>query len=614
MAIVKMQRLHILALESDRSMLFDQLQHLGCVEVSEQSNKLNDSDWASLVHSDESNLDRTTADLEQMSEVLSVLDQYAPTKTKLLSALPQYQVEELFDENLLVRAKKTATEILSYSHDLTNVYDQMQKQTALLQTLQPWLSLDVPLSTRSSGVLYTAFGMIPAGVELEAVRKDLRLQADAAELYCASTDTEMHYLFLMCHIAQQEEAMDVLKSYGFSITSFKGIVGTAKETYDLRSNELSVLTEKRDSLLETLASFGDNRPVMQLAWDRISQEIQKEQCKQRLLATEKVFLLEGWVSEPNIPALESLLGRYDCAYELTVPEEEVYPEVPVLLKNNSFTAPLNTVTDMYSLPAYGTLDPNPLMAPFFIFFYGMMMADMGYGLLMILGCAVVIKTKNLRGHNANFFRLFQYCGVATLVFGAITGSFFGDLIPKLAELLGAEVTLPSLFSPLDDALMVLIGSLVLGLIQIFTGMAVSMYKQIKRGQVMEAICAEGAWFVVFALAGVAALTGAVKACIIAIIVLLVLTQGYGREGLLGKLSGIGGSLYNNLTGYFSDILSYSRLMALMLAGAVISQVFNTLGQLTGNIILFFIIAMLGNALNMALNLLGCYVHDLRLQC
>ncbi len=239
---------------------------------------------------------------------------------------------------------------------------------------------------------------------------------------------------------------------------------------------------------------------------------------------------------------------------------------------------------------------------------------MGYGLLLILGCAVVIKTKNLRGHNANFFRLFQYCGVATLVFGAITGSFFGDLIPKLAELLGAEVTLPSLFSPLDDALMVLIGSLVLGLIQIFTGMAVSMYKQIKRGQVMEAICAEGAWFVVFALAGVAALTGAVKACIIAIIVLLVLTQGYGREGLLGKLSGIGGSLYNNLTGYFSDILSYSRLMALMLAGAVISQVFNTLGQLTGNIILFFIIAMLGNALNMALNLLGCYVHDLRLQC
>jgi V/A-type H+-transporting ATPase subunit I len=106
----------------------------------------------------------------------------------------------------------------------------------------------------------------------------------------------------------------------------------------------------------------------------------------------------------------------------------------------------------------------------------------------------------------------------------------------------------------------------------------------------------------------------VKPCIIAIVVVLVLTQGYGKKGILGKLGGIGGSLYNNVTGYFSDILSYSRLMALMLAGAVIAQVFNTLGALTGNVVTFVIISLVGNALNFALNLLGCYVHDLRLQC
>jgi V/A-type H+-transporting ATPase subunit I len=119
---------------------------------------------------------------------------------------------------------------------------------------------------------------------------------------------------------------------------------------------------------------------------------------------------------------------------------------------------------------------------------------------------------------------------------------------------------------------------------------------------------------VFILAGVAALTGLVKPCIIAIVVVLVLTQGYGQKGILGKLMGIGGSLYNNITGYFSDILSYSRLMALMLAGAVIAQVFNTLGALTGNVVTFLLISLVGNALNFALNLLGCYVHDLRLQC
>ena len=131
---------------------------------------------------------------------------------------------------------------------------------------------------------------------------------------------------------------------------------------------------------------------------------------------------------------------------------------------------------------------------------------------------------------------------------------------------------------------------------------------------MAALCNEGVWYLVFVLLAGGILLGQVKTALIVILVLLVLTQGYGKKGILGKLMGIGGSLYNNVTGYFSDILSYSRLMALMLAGAVIAQVFNTLGALTGNVITFFIIAMVGNALNMALNLLGCYVHDMRLQC
>ena len=172
----------------------------------------------------------------------------------------------------------------------------------------------------------------------------------------------------------------------------------------------------------------------------------------------------------------------------------------------------------------------------------------------------------------------------------------------------------ALFSPVDDALAVLVGSLVLGLAQIFTGMGISMYRKIKRGAVMEALCGEGAWYLVFLLAGVAALTGQIKACAIAIVVLLLLTQGYGKKGIVGKLVGIGGSLYNNITGYFSDILSYSRLMALMLAGAVVAQVFNTLGSITNFLPTFILISMIGNALNFALNLLGCYVHDMRLQC
>ena len=145
-------------------------------------------------------------------------------------------------------------------------------------------------------------------------------------------------------------------------------------------------------------------------------------------------------------------------------------------------------------------------------------------------------------------------------------------------------------------------------------MAVSMYRQIKRGEIVAALCNEGAWYLVFILVGVGAVTGMMSYALIAALVVIVLTQGYGHKGIVGKIMGIGGSLYNNITGYFSDILSYSRLMALMLAGAVIAQVFNTLGGITGNVVTFFLISAIGNALNFALNLLGCYVHDMRLQC
>ena len=419
----------------------------------------------------------------------------------------------------------------------------------------------------------------------------------------------------MCYRPQAEVALDALKSYGFSNTSFKGITGTAIETLSYLAAQKTGLEQKVESLKESIFNMGESRLALQICHDRMLQEIQKEQNKERLLDTDQTFYLEGWVPAQQESEFIKLADSFGCAYELTDPDQEDYPQVPVKLQSGKLTSSLNTVTNMYSLPAYGSVDPNPLMAPFFIFFYGMMMADMGYGLLMILGCAFIIKKKNLRGENAQFFNLFKYCGFATFAFGLITGSFFGNLIPQLTEMLtGTAVNLPSLFSPLDDALAVLLGSLALGLVQIFTGMAVSIYNKVRRGQVMDAICSEGAWYLVFILGGCAALTGKVKPFVIAIIVLLLLTQGYGKKGIGGKLMGIGGSLYNNITGYFSDILSYSRLMALMLAGAVIAQVFNTLGSLTGNVVTFFIISMLGNALNMALNLLGCYVHDMRLQC
>ena len=274
------------------------------------------------------------------------------------------------------------------------------------------------------------------------------------------------------------------------------------------------------------------------------------------------------------------------------------------------------VTEMYSLPAYNGIDPNPLMAPFFILFYGIMMADMGYGLLMMLASVFVLKKARPKGGMHNFFALLGLCGISTFVMGALTGGFFGDFIPQLLKVINPESQFvwfwKPLFTPLDNTLQILVGSMVLGFVQINAGMLISFVKKLKEGQYMDALWEEATWWVVFVGAGLAIL--GVTPLVLALGGILVVAGPVVTNKGFGKITGIFGSLYNHVTGYFGDILSYSRLMALMLAGSVIAQVFNTLGAIPGNVVIFVIISMAGNALNFALNLLGCYVHDLRLQC
>jgi len=259
------------------------------------------------------------------------------------------------------------------------------------------------------------------------------------------------------------------------------------------------------------------------------------------------------------------------------------------------------------------------MAPFFILFFGLMMADMAYGLLMLLGGWFLLKKLHAKGTMGHMGGLLVLCGVSTFIFGALTGGFLGDFIPQLAKLIDPEsnVQLPYLFTPLTDTLAILVGSLVLGVIQIITGMAISVVYKCRNGDWVDALWNEITWWIVLAGAALAILgignVAGYPAVLLVGLVMLVYGSTRNAKGF-GKVTALIGAVYNGVSGYFSDILSYARLMALMLAGAVIAQVFNTLGSVTGNVIGFVVISLIGNALNLALNLLGCYVHDLRLQC
>ena len=216
--------------------------------------------------------------------------------------------------------------------------------------------------------------------------------------------------------------------------------------------------------------------------------------------------------------------------------------------------------------------------------------------------------------------LVLWCGISTFIFGALTGGFFGDFIPQLAKIINPDTTitsLPHLFTPLNDTVAILLGSLVLGLIQVITGMAVSVWKKTSDGHFADALWDEITWWVILLGIGLMVLkVGTVRGIpVVLIIGCVMLVYGSTRNAKgFAKLPALIAAIYNGVSGFFSDILSYLRLMALMLSGSVIASVFNTLGATFGSVIVFFIISMIGNAINLALNLLGCYVHDLRLQC
>ena len=619
MSIVKMKHIRLFGMAADRETLLRQLQHLGCVEISEPTDKLADPDWAALTRVDDAGLARVKADAALLNAALNTLKGIGKEKGGLLQARPEVTEGQLFDEGLRASAMEAARAVNAQEKRISAIQNEQGKLRAQKAALAPWLELDIPLETTGTREVSATFGAVMSTVALDTVKQALEEAAELVEVIPAGKDREFQYVLILCHRSAEETAFETLKKFGFSRSSLRGWTGTARENTDRLEGELRRLEGELEEAKSAIAALVPHREDIKLCIDRMTQEIQREEYKGRLLQSQATIFFEGWVPAENLPALEKVLGQYPAAWEANDPAPEEYPQVPIKLKNNKLTRPLNMVTNMYVLPAYDGVDPNPLMAPFFIFFFGLMMADMGYGILMVAAALVVIYKMKPKDGMADFAGLLLLCGISTFLMGALTGGFFGDFIPQLAKIINPASTLalPALFTPLNDTLAILIGSLVLGLIQIITGMIISVVRKVQTGDVADAIWSEVTWWIILGGAALAILgigsVGGYPVVLIVGLVMLVIGSTRNAKGF-GKLTALIGAVYNGATGFFSDILSYARLMALMLAGSVIAQVFNTLGSVTGNVVGFVIISFIGNMLNFALNLLGCYVHDLRLQC
>ena len=615
MAILKMKKLRICGVSEEQTQLIRQLQLLGSVEIGAPCALTDTQGVQVFCAGDGKSTDALLRTSARLTSALETLKHYETKKGGLFAARPEKTIGELFSDEAYAAALDTAQAVLDAQDARSRLAAEKSRLTAVRESFVPWQQLPLPLETLGTQHTRILLGTVPAQTDLEALRAKVFEAADEVQLEQISADQQSLYLLVFVHKCAAEAVGAALREAGFALTTFDGVQGTAAENIR-RTDEAIAACEQQDAeKLAELTALAAQKPALQLAFDRCTQEISKAQAADRLVHSEKTFCLGGWVPCEDVGKLEALLSGFCCAWELTDPAPEEYPDVPVKLKNNKLTWPLNMVTEMYSLPAYDGVDPNPLMAPFFILFYGIMMADMGYGLLMILASIIITKKSRPKGTSGQMFGLMFSCGISTFLMGALTGGFFGDFLPQLVGIIDPDTTfkaLPSLFTPLDDTITILIGAMALGFVQIVTGMAISFVEKIKKGQIMDAIWEELTWWIVFA--GIACMALGVTNIVLYVgLAMVVVGSGWSAKGF-GKVTAIFGSVYNHVTGYFGDILSYSRLMTLMLAGSVIASVFNTLGAIPGNVVFFLLVSVAGNGLNFALNLLSCYVHDLRLQC
>lgn len=621
MAIVPMKHLRLIALREDREELLKKLQRLGCVEVSRAEAPEDVPEEIAADRTGEHTAALLREERTALESALATLHRFAPAKKGLFTPAPDVTESQLFDRGSYDKALGIAQRLGECERALAALRAQRSGLLEQRAQLAPWAEIDVPLDTPSTRCVSVIFGSVALSARWEVLTAEADVAADGlTAFYKAGQDKERQYFLLLCHNSKEGEALQALKPYGYTRTNLKGRTGTAQANLLRLDKELKELDNAERRTEEEIISFAADRACIELALDRVAQELHRAETQERLLDTDRTCVLEGWFPAECEDKLTALLKGYSAAWEMSVPAVEEYPEVPVKLKNNKLTAPFNIITEMYSMPAYDGIDPNPWMAPFFVLFFGFMMNDIGYGLLMVLGTSLFLWKAKPRGTMKLMMTMFLMCGFTSIFWGCLTGSFFGDFFSKLFSLLGISDDFvwfwPPLFTPINDIIMVMVGSILLGVIQVFTGMVISFMYKCRNGDALGALFSEGAWWVIIAGVALAILgigsVGGVPVVLIAGLVMLFLGHARTEKGF-AILTGFGGDLYNSISGYFSDILSYLRLMALMMAGSIIASVFNTLGSVFG-LVPFLIVAFIGNMLNLILNLLGCYVHTLRLQC
>lgn len=613
-----MNKITVLGLKEERTKLLKSLMDLGVVEITQEEPGSDISDKARNINVQDE-LNKVDSRLSILARSIDILNSHVPVKKPLFSAR---RIVSEKDYNDVVKLRETVLEtaerINSCEDELLKLKSEEIRLSGLVDSLKPWLDLDIPLDITSTRYTFCYIGSIAGNADVNAVNEEF----PETEFLVARSDEDRHYIAVIGLKTDETGIIKILSNWSWNRISIREAFGTAKETLEQYNKKLESIEREREANLSVIRDLAREREALEVVFDSFHMERARIEAKSRLISTEFAFLMKGWLPAEHSEKIRDYLdNHFYCAVEIEAPAAD--EEFPVLLKNGPVVESISPVIKMYGVPSSLELDPSFITFPFYIFFFGLMLGDGGYGLIISLAAGLVLMKFRLEESTKNFVKLLFFCGLATALAGLLFGSWFG--IPSLTKT--ALWIVPS-----QNPELMMTYSILIGIIHMYIGMFMKALNILRKGgSILDAVFDVG--FIYIMLTGVVlsllpfapGITVPNTSWIVQFgnkllvvgIILVLLTSGRKSKNIFGKIFGGLPKLYD-IVSFFSDCLSYTRILALGLASAIIADIVNNLGmQLGGNIIIRFfavsLVLLFGHSLNFILNVLGAYVHSCRLQ-
>ena len=535
--------------------------------------------------------------LTETEKAIINIKKYAKIKKSMFASKEYYEEpSKTAAENCYKDVEQTNKLIESIEINI----EKIKEQNKIVEELEPWANFSIAEDIKNLHSFKIILGKISLRYKREQIEEALNKEKIEYSINLINKDKNNNYISIMTKEECQNQIRRILKTFEFSE---KKIELDESITEKIQKAKQNISTLERQIEKDKSEINPEKIKVFENLYDYYLSEKDLKLIEKNIVTTKNTFYLEGWM--PQGYRIEN-----NKKFIVKIREEQENEDAPVLVQNNKIIEPFQSITNMYSVPNKHELDPNPIMAIFYIIFFGLMLSDAGYGLLLALACLFVIRKKKYARGEGNLIKLLCLCGVSSTIWGIFFGSCFGNLIP-----------IKGVMDPLNDVMPLMGLALLLGIIHIYTGMFMKVIELVKQKKILDAICDIGFWYLlltgVFLLVvpivagdiGIWSTIGKYIAIIGAIGV--VLTGGRKEKSIIKKCTKGFSSLYD-ITSYLSDVLSYSRLMALCLSTGVIAQVVNLLGGLVGPIPAI-IVGIIGHGFNLANSSLGSYVHTSRLQ-